>query len=109
MTHNIWALAKHPGIKHLLLLLSEQLGGTAFIIEHAAPADARAVYLRHRELESVRAYIFTLGQQPGRYGVHLEYPESVVPHENVSLSTIVGMLAVHFDIAVIHSLPHDVQ
>jgi len=107
MTENIWAIAKHSDIKHLLLLLTEQLGSDGFVIDHATAVDDRAIYLQHRDAEQVRAYIYTLGQKAGRYGVHLEFPESVEPHENLSLASLVAMLSVHFDIAVIHPLPHE--
>ncbi len=107
MTDNIWAIAKHPDIKHLLLLLAEQLGSDSFVIDHAVAVDDRAIYLAHRKAKLVRAYVYTLGQQTGRYGVHLEFPESVEPHENVSLASLVGMLSVHFDIAIIHPLPFE--
>jgi len=107
MTDNIWAIAKHPDIKHLLLLLAEQLGSNSFVIDHSIAVDDRAIYLQHREAERVRAYVYTLGQQAERYGVHLEFPESMEPHENVSLASLVAMLSVHFDIAIIHPLPYE--
>ena len=105
MTENIWALAKHAEIKHLLLLLDQQLGLDGFVIDTDTALDDRAIYLCHREDAAVRAYIYTVGQMPNRYGVHLEYPTSMEPHENVSLTSLVAMLAVHFDIPVIHPLP----
>lgn len=105
MNENIWALAKHQDIKHLLLLLFEQLGGEAFSIDTETAVDARAIYLRHRSNAAISAYIYTIGQQPQCYGVHFEYPNSVEPHENVTLAALVSMLAVHFDVAVIQPLP----
>ncbi len=105
MNENIWALAKHQQIKHLLLLLVEQLGSEAFAIDTVTPVDARAIYLQHREDAAIRAYVYTVGQQPERYGVHFEFPDSVEPHENVALAALVDMLAVHFDVAVIRPLP----
>jgi hypothetical protein len=106
MNENIWALAKHQEIKHLLLLLVEQLGGDAFAIDVTTPLDEQAIYLHHRENAAVRAYIYTVGQQPERYGVHFEFPNSVEPHENIALAALVEMLAVHFDVAVIRPLPY---
>lgn len=106
MNENIWALAKHAEIKHLLLLLIEQLGETSFVIDTGTPVATRAIYLQHRDDPAVRAYIYTVGQQPERYGVHFEFPNSVEPHENIELAALVDMLAVHFDIAVIHPLPN---
>lgn len=104
---NIWSLPRHPEIRHLLLLLTEQLGEQGFVIDTVTPVDARAIYLLHRDDAAVRAYLYTHAQQPGRYGVHLEYPQSMELHENVALTSLVAMLAVHFDIAVIRPLPHE--
>lgn len=106
MNENILALAKHQQIKHLLLLLVEQFGSEAFAIDMSTPIDTRAIYLQHRESAVVRAYIYTVGQQAERYGVHFEFPNSVEPHENVTLAALVEMLAVHFDVAVIWPLPN---
>lgn len=102
---NIWALDKHQDIRHVLLLLSEQLGPDAFVIDATTSLDPRAVYLLHREEPGVRAWLYTLGQSPDRYGVHLEYPNSTDTHENVLLSELVAMLAVHFDVPTIRPLP----
>ncbi|ACO78449.1 hypothetical protein AvCA_22580 [Azotobacter vinelandii CA] len=103
---NIWALQdKHQDIRHVLLLLSEQLGPDAFVIDATTSLDPRAIYLQHREEPGVRAWLYTLGQSPGRYGVHLEYPNSTDTHENVPLAELVAMLAVHFDVPTIQPLP----
>ncbi|WP_349571356.1 hypothetical protein [Azotobacter salinestris] len=102
---NIWALDKHQDIRHVLLLLSEQLGPDAFGIDAMTSLDPRAIYLLHREEPGVRAWLYTLGQSPDRYGVHLEYPNSTDTHENVPLSELVAMLAVHFDVPTIRPLP----
>ncbi|MBB3102006.1 hypothetical protein [Azomonas macrocytogenes] len=102
---NIWALDKHQDIRHVLLLLHEQLGPDAFVVDATTSLDSRAIYLRHRTDEGVRAWLYTLGQNSGHYGVHLEYPNSTDPHENVPLSALVEMLAVHFDVAIIQPLP----
>ena len=105
MSENIWALPKHPDIKHLLLLLVDQLGSDAFSIDMKIALDARAIYLQHREDAAVRAYIYTLGQNAGFYGVHLEFLNSMELHENVTHAALVEMLAVHFDVAIIKPLP----
>ncbi|GAB3375511.1 hypothetical protein [Azotobacter armeniacus] len=102
---NIWALDKHQDIRHVLLLLSEQLGPGAFIIDAATSLDPRAVYLVHREEAGVRAWLYTLGQNPGHYGVHLEYPHATDTYENLALPELVAMLAVHFDVPTIQPLP----
>ncbi len=102
---NIWALDRHQDIRHVLLLLAAQLGDGAFMVDAETPADSRAVYLCHPEEPGVRVWLYLLGQSGQRYGVHLEYPQSVEFHEDVSLETLVEMLAVHFDVPVIQPLP----
>ena len=43
---NIWSLDKDQSIKHVLLLLVEQLGQDAFSIEDRIETDRCAIYLR---------------------------------------------------------------
>jgi hypothetical protein len=108
---NIWAMEKDQSIKHLLLLLSEQLGRDAFAVDQRITTDPRALYVCHAYEPDVRAYLYTVGQRAGRYGVHLEYPESSEANpiydafENLSLAAMVDILAVHFDIDEIMPLP----
>ncbi len=105
LSMNIWALDKDQSIRHVLLLLSEQLGPDAFVVDATTSANARSVYLWHRTDAGVRVWLHTLGQTEGRYGVHLEYPNSVDLHDNVTLASLVEMLAVHFDVSIIQPLP----
>ncbi len=102
---NIWALDKHQDIRHVLLMLQEQLGADAFVIDPVASTDPRAVFLRHPREPGAHAWLFTLGQAPQRYGVHLAYPFASETREDLSLSSLVAVLAVHFDVPVIAPLP----
>lgn len=102
---NIWALDKHQDIRHVLLLLQEQLGDDAFVIDPSGSLDPRTVFLRHRRDEGVHCWLYTLGQEPGRYGVHLEYPHATDTHERLRLASLAAILAVHFDVPVIRPLP----
>lgn len=108
---NIWSLDKHQGIKHLLLLLSEQLGQNAFCVEERIRTDPAAVYIHQPDEPSVRAYLYTLGQASGRYGVHLEYPLSSETNpiydafENLPIAALVDVLAVHLGVTDIRPLP----
>lgn len=107
---NVWALDKDPALKHVLLLLQDHLGEAEFIIENSADTHASAVFLRHRSEPELRAYLYTLGQAAGRYGLHLEYPEAMTTmnlidaYENLPLRSLVDILAVHFDIHEIRQL-----
>ena len=102
---NIWALDKDQGIRHLLLLLQEQLGQHAFRMDNQTRTDARAIYLRDPLDSAMSAYIYTVGQPDGRYGVHLEYPDAAVEanrfnvHENLSFRVLADLLAIHFSVS----------
>lgn len=107
---NIWALKKDQNIKSMLLRLHSHLGANTFIIEEDDDLHACGVFVRHLQNADFRAFIFTFGQKPNRYGIHLEYPDLATSgnlfeaHENIALKSLVEMLAVHFDIAQIHHL-----
>lgn len=107
---NIWALQRDQDIKFLLLSLQQCFPGDSFIIDAETPVDGRAIYLVHREEPRVRAYLTTIGQKEGRYGVQLEYPEEMITanlidaYENLTLTSLVEMLSVHLDIATV-SMP----
>jgi len=107
---NIWALDKHERIKHLLLLLQNHLGGQNFVLDQVANLDTQAVYLSHPKEPGIRAYLYTLGQEPTRCGLHLEYPESVTnaslidAYENLTVISLLNILAVHFDVDEIRDL-----
>ncbi|WP_432696600.1 hypothetical protein ACQUQP_18995 [Marinobacterium sp. YM272] len=108
---NIWALDKDQSIRHLLLMLTTQLGAGAFVVDEQTECDRNAVFIHHAEDPALRAYLYTVGQQEGRYGIHLEYPPTSAAavlfeaNENQSLEAVVESLAVHFDIPVIAPLP----
>lgn len=108
---NIWALEKDQNIRHLLLLLNEQLGNGSFRIERRIATDYCAVYIHQPDEPELRAYLYTTGQAPDHYGVHLEYPllSEANPvfdvYENLSLPVLVEMLAVHFGVTEIQPLP----
>ncbi len=101
---NIWALEKELGIRHVLLMLTNYLGADAFIIEEEEGLHPRSVFLQHSHDADYRAYLYTLGQENGRYGLHLEYPEEdfganlIDAYENLSLRSLVDILSVHFEV-----------
>jgi hypothetical protein len=107
---NVWALDKDIGLKQVLLRLQDHLGAEEFRIEGSDETHACAVFLCHRSEPELRAYLFTLGQSAGRYGLHLEYPAAMTSmnlidaYENLPLRSLVDILAVHFDIHEIRQL-----
>jgi hypothetical protein len=104
---NIWALQKHESIKLLLLLLTEKLGPESFIIAENQDLDERAMRLAKVDDPSITAYLYTYGQEEGRYGVHLELPErddveisnTLEIYERLTIERLVNTLLAHFDIA----------
>ena len=103
---NIWALEKDESIKLMLLLLAETLGADSFALAENQELDGRAIRLAKIDDPSIRAYIYTYGQEQEHYGVHLELAvheevdisNDVAVYENVSLDRLAGMLCVHFDV-----------
>jgi hypothetical protein len=103
---NIWALEKDESIKLLLLLLTEQLGQNNFLIDESQELDPRAIRLLKADEQGISAYLYTYGQEPEHYGVHLELPvlversrsDDMEIHEGIHLERLVDMLCVHFDV-----------
>lgn len=104
---NIWALEKDESIKVLLLLLSDRVGAANLVLSERQELDSRAVRLAKSDDPLVSAYLYTYGQDEGRCGVHLEFPQhdesdissSLDVYENVAIGTLADMLSVHFDLA----------
>lgn len=101
---NIWALEKDQNIKHLLLLLLTEFEADSFVIDIETQTHHCAIYLQHKNYERFRAYLFTVGQEQERYGVHLEFPLAdsdtnlLESYENLSYKNLVEILSVHLDL-----------
>ena len=104
---NIWALDKHPDILHVLLLLTEQLGPHAFVLDTDTPQDARAIYLLHPHDPNIRIWLNTLGQPHEHYGLHVEHldADEYDNFESLSLTRLVDQLAVVLEVPVVVPLP----
>jgi hypothetical protein len=101
---NIWALDKDNSIKHLLLLLEQDVGPDAFTLP-----DAESLHHKSIRLGSTRvlatAYLYTYGQNPDRYGLHLEYPynpelntsEQEDMYEDLTYDAVLEILMTHFN------------
>ena len=105
MQANAWALDKDRSIKRLLLLLAERLGPDAFAISQRRQDDFRAIHLCKPDDEATIAYVYSYGQAPGRYGLHLEYPdlaENPLPppeiYEDLGSERVVEIIALHFEV-----------
>ena len=103
---NIWSLQKDESIKLLLLLLHERLGPDNFTIQDSQQLDSRAIRLSKPHDHSISAYLFTYGQEDGKYGVHLELPDhaemeisnTMEIYEDLTFERLAEMLSVHFDV-----------
>jgi hypothetical protein len=101
---NVWALNKDNAIRRLLHVLLDRFETDALAISGRWEKDGRAVGLYRQGEESVLAYIFTYGQETGRYGLHLEYPgendlsASTQMVENLDLNHLIELLEVHFNL-----------
>lgn len=107
---NIWSLDKEQQIKFLLLSLDQGLGSNGFVIDAESVLDRRAVYLHHATISQVSAYLHIVAQAPDRYGLDLEFPDTISSgdiserYENLSLESVIQILAVHFDVASVLQL-----
>jgi hypothetical protein len=101
---NVWALDKDNAIRRLLLILSDRFGSDAFAISGQWEKEVNAVGIYRPGEESLCAYLFTYGQETGRYGLHLEYPgvngfsTSTQMIEGIGLNHLIELLQAHFDI-----------
>jgi hypothetical protein len=73
---NLWGLKKDISIKHLLLLLQQDMGKDGFTLISADQLDNYSIRLGST-LTTATAYLYTYGQRADRYGLDLEYPVNV--------------------------------
>ncbi len=103
---NPWALNKHESVKLMVLLLQQRLGDHALDLSPHQGLGTQAIRLASATEPSLTAYLFSYGQADGRYGVHLEYPQTDGPdigssqdvYENLSVDVLADMLRVHFGV-----------
>ncbi|RTL54170.1 MAG: hypothetical protein EKK46_08530 [Rhodocyclaceae bacterium] len=102
---NIWALPKDRDVRATLLKLEQRLGAGAFVVSQRRCDHPGAVVLCKPDQADVVAYLYTFGQEPGRYGLHLEYPmfpgQPVAPpdiHEGIVLDRVADLLRIHLDV-----------
>ncbi|MYM62288.1 hypothetical protein [Pseudomaricurvus sp. HS19] len=109
---NIWSLRRDKSIRRLLLILREQFGQQAFEIEHNVDTSQYAIFVRHPQEPELRAYLFTYGQDPNRYGIHLEYvQENLVDSlydvfEGLTSRQLADILSSHFNLLPLPQKTH---
>ena len=101
---NVWALNKNNAIRRLLHVLLDRFGPHVFALSKRWENDENAVGLCQPGEEYVLAYLFTYGQEKGRYGLHLEYPDvnglgaATEMIENIELDQLIELVQAHFNI-----------
>ncbi|HEY6897825.1 MAG TPA: hypothetical protein VI279_11235 [Rhodocyclaceae bacterium] len=110
---SIWSLPKEKAIKHLLLALNQRLGDDAFAFCVDDPPDPRAIRVFHPHELHLGVRIFTFGQNHGRYGLQLEYPElpdnrpelTNQDGEDLPLERTLEIIAIHLDLTELPDYP----
>lgn len=95
---NVWSIDKDTPLKLLLLELVHRYGENTLALNNREQ-HFKAIELCTLEDHSLSAYIYTFGQNVGRYGIDLRYPISahniVGENENLTLDQIIEILSIH--------------
>jgi hypothetical protein len=95
---NVWAIDKDVPLKLLLLELVQRYGENTLALNNQEQ-HFQAIELCPVTEPDISAYIFTFGQNAGRYGIYLKYPISahniVGENENLTLDQIIEILSTH--------------
>lgn len=95
---NVWSINKDTPLKLLLLELVHRYGENTLGLNNQEQ-HFQAIELCLLNDPSLSAYIYTFGQNAGRYGIDLKYPIStnniVGENENLSLDQIIEIISTH--------------
>ncbi len=95
---NVWAINKDIPLKLLLLEMVHRYGENSLALNNQEQ-HFQAIDLCTVCDPNISAYIYTFGQNAGRYGIDLKYPISahniVGEHENLSLDQAIEALSTH--------------
>ncbi|MDD2659923.1 MAG: hypothetical protein PHY54_09655 [Methylococcales bacterium] len=95
---NVWAIDKDLPLKHLLLELVHRYGENTLAL-NTQEQHFQAINLCTLNDPALSAYIYTFGQNAGRYGIDLRYPISahniVGENENLTLDQIIDIISTH--------------
>ncbi len=95
---NVWAIDKDLPLKHLLLELVHRYGENTLAL-NTQEQHFQAINLCTLNDPALSAYIYTFGQNAGRYGIDLRYPISahniVGENENLTLEQIIDIISTH--------------
>jgi hypothetical protein len=97
-TMNVWAIDKDMPLKLLLLELVHRYGENTLVL-NTKEQHHQAIDLCTLNDSGLSAYIYTFGQNAGRYGIDLRYPISahniVGENENMTLDQIIEIISTH--------------
>jgi len=95
---NVWAIDKALPLKLLLLELVHRYGENTLALNNQEQ-HFQAIDLCTVNDSSLSAYIYTFGQNTGRYGIDLRYPIStnniVGENENLTLDQTIEIISIH--------------
>jgi hypothetical protein len=95
---NVWAIDKDIPLKLLLLELVHRYGENTLALNNQVQ-HFQAIDLCTVNEPGISAYIYTFGQNAGRYGIDLKYPifanNIVGENENLALDQIIEILSIH--------------
>jgi len=95
---NVWAIKKDIPLKLLLLELVYRYGENTLALKEQE-LHFQAIDLCTFNEPDLSAYIYTFGQNAGRYGIDLKYPIStnniVGENENLTLDQIIEIISTH--------------
>lgn len=95
---NVWAIDKDPQLKVLLIELVHRYGEKTIVL-NTTEQHKQAIELFTPDHPKLRAYIYTFGQQTGRYGIDLKYPIAahniIGENEDQRLEQILSILESH--------------
>ncbi len=95
---NVWAINKDIPLKLLLLELVHRYGENTLALNNQEQ-HFKAIELCTVNDPTISAYIYTFGQNAGRYGIDLKYPITqhniVGENENMALDQIIEILSTH--------------
>jgi len=95
---NVWAIDKDIPLKLLLLELVHRYGENTLALNNQEQ-HYKVIDLCTVNEPGISAYIYTFGQNAGRYGIDLKYPISahniVGENEDLTLDQIVEIISTH--------------
>ncbi len=102
----IWAMNKDRNLKRLLLALCERMEAKNLAFETRNPDHPGVIRVFHRHESHLGARIHTLGQEPGRYGIQLDFPDLADnrpelvsdSREDLDLEHAIEIIAIHLEL-----------